>query len=83
MNELLMRAVVHAAAFLELSPDDVLDPDVAVAQLEDIAHLLRQLSDADKDQLVAFVQAEAEVASTPEHREFLREFPEAMLGTTP
>jgi hypothetical protein len=26
MNEMLMRAVVEAAAFLELAADDVLDP---------------------------------------------------------
>jgi hypothetical protein len=38
-----MRAVVEAAAFLELSDEDVLDPDAAVAQLESMAALLREL----------------------------------------
>ena len=80
MNEILMRAVVQAAAFLELSSDDVLDPDVAVAQLENMAHLLGQLDDAEKHQLVAFVQVEAERAESSAYREFLRAFPDGLLG---
>jgi hypothetical protein len=82
MSELLMRAVVQAAAFFELSSDDVLDPDVAVTQLEDLAHLLNQLSDGEKHQLVAFVHAEAERAESAAYRAFLREFPEGILGIT-
>lgn len=35
-----MRAVVEAAAFLELSPDEVVDADSAVKQLESMAYLL-------------------------------------------
>jgi hypothetical protein len=54
VNEILMRAVVEAAAFLELSPDEVLDPDLAVKELESMAHLLGQLSEREKRQLVAF-----------------------------
>ena len=73
-----MRAVVEAAAFFELSPDDVLDPDVAVKQLESMVYLLVQLSESDKRQLVAFTQAEAGRVSSAGYREFLRQFPEAM-----
>ena len=40
MNELLMRALVNTLAFLELSEDDVVDPDSAVKVLEHAAHLL-------------------------------------------
>jgi hypothetical protein len=78
VNEILMRAVVEAAAFRELAADDVLDPDVAVKELESIAFRLGQLNDSDKRQLVAFTQAEADRASSTEYREFLRQFPEAM-----
>jgi hypothetical protein len=53
VNEILMRAVVEAAAFLELSPDDVLDPDIAVTQAEadrvssdDYRDFLRQFPEA-------------------------------------
>ena len=78
MHEILMRAVVEAAAFLELAADDVLDPDVAVKELESMAYRLGQLNESEKRQLVAFTQAEADRASSVEYREFLRQFPEAM-----
>lgn len=70
-----MRAVVEAAAFLELSPDEVVDADSAVKQLESLAYLL---SESDKQHLVAFTQAEAERVPSQDYRDFLRQFPEAM-----
>ena len=47
-----------------------------------MAHVLGQLGNAEKHQLVAFVRAEAERAESPAKREFLQEFPERMLGVT-
>lgn len=73
-----MRAVVEAAAFLELSPDEAVDADSAVKQLESMAYLLGQLSESDKQHLVAFTQAEAERVPSQDYRDFLRQFPEAM-----
>jgi hypothetical protein len=82
MNEILMRALLQAVAFFELASDEVLDPDAAVAALEDIAYLLRQLSAAEKETLIAFVRAEGRGGrESPAYRDFLRDFPEAMLGT--
>jgi hypothetical protein len=78
VNEILMRAVVEAAAFLELSSDEVVHPDIAVEQLESIAYLLGQLSESDKRQLVAFTRAEADRISAGDYREFLLRFPEAL-----
>jgi hypothetical protein len=78
VNEILMRAVVEAAAFLELSADGVLDPDIALKELESMAYLLGQLSESEKRQLVAFTLAEADRVSSDEYRDFLRQFPEAM-----
>jgi hypothetical protein len=78
VNEILRRAVVKAAAFLELSADEVVDPDIAVKELESMAFLLGQLSESEKRQLAAFTRAEADRASPDECREFLRQFPEAM-----
>ena len=77
MNEWLMRAVVQAAAFFELVSDDTLDPDVAVKELESITFLLNHLRPEEKQELVAFVQREAESARLPDYREFLLAFPEA------
>jgi hypothetical protein len=76
VNEILMRAVVEAAAFLELSPDEVLDPDLAVKELESMAYLLGQLTESEKRQLVAFTRAEADRVSSDDYRAFLRRFPE-------
>jgi hypothetical protein len=61
--------------FLELSPDEVLDPDLAVMELESMAYLLGQLSESEKRQLVAFTQAEANRVSSDDYRAFLRQFP--------
>ena len=52
--------------------------DVAVKQLESMAHLLGRLSENEKPQFAAFVQAEADRATSVEYRDFLRQFPEAM-----
>jgi hypothetical protein len=76
VNEILMRAVVEAAACLELSPDEVLDPDLAVKELESMAYLLGQLTESEKRQLVAFTRAEADRVSSDDYRAFLRRFPE-------
>jgi hypothetical protein len=73
-----MRAVVEACAFLELSSDDVVDPDVAVKQLESLAHLLSQLSDKEKREFVLFTRDEAERVPSDPYRNFLRHFPDAM-----
>ena len=43
MNPTLMTAVLDAASFLGLCSDDVLDPDVAVAQLENMVANLHHL----------------------------------------
>src|SRR5436190_23821152 len=59
VNQILMRAVVEAAAFLELAADDVVDPDIAVKELESMAYLLGQLNESEKRELVAFTEAEA------------------------
>ncbi len=44
MNEILMRLVAESLAFLELTDADVIDPDVAVRQLESITDSLQKLS---------------------------------------
>lgn len=72
-----MRAVVHMAAFLELSDDNAVDPDVAVKQLESLAFELQQLAPDGREALITFVLREAEQAEG-EYREFLLGFPEAL-----
>jgi hypothetical protein len=38
-----LAALLHVAAFLELSADDVVDPDSAVKAMEHVGHYLAQL----------------------------------------
>ena len=73
-----MRIVVGAAAFFELSDDDVLDADVAVKQLEWIASELQQLEPSAKDAVLAFVAAEAQGTTDARYRAFLSELPEGL-----
>ena len=72
-----MRALVNTLAFLELSEDDVVDPDSAVKVLEHAAHLLGELDASDKDALRSFVAHEAAGEPDGPRRDFLLDFPEA------
>jgi hypothetical protein len=56
--------VIEAALFLELSSDDLVDPDSAVRALESIAHELGSIGEAERaalrealDELIAEEQA--------------------------
>jgi hypothetical protein len=51
VSEPLMRVAVQAAAFFELCPDDVLDPGLAVKQLEWISSELQRLDSDLSDAL--------------------------------
>jgi hypothetical protein len=73
-----MRIVIDASAFFELSGDDVIDPDIALKQLEWIHWELERLDPDEKETLIAFVLAEAEAANDPKLRDFLSGFPQAM-----
>lgn len=75
----LARAVINAAAFLELSDDQSLDPELATQALEEIAFHLSHCSPEEKQALLE-VLAEmraAELESGPriEMMDFLDSFP--------
>jgi hypothetical protein len=80
MERALVAALVDCLAFIELSPDSVLDPDAAVQVHEQVAGLLQALPPEDRQRLVAHI-----AALPHEHeqrrREFLAGLPEA-LGVT-
>ena len=76
MNRSLMRAVVESLTFLGLSDDDVIQPDAAVTQMEEIAAILQTLASDERLVFANFVtemaEAEAEVVGKPNARiEFL------------
>ena len=54
----LATALINMAAFIELSDDEVIDPDSAVSALEQLAYDLRDVSPAEVECLNAALQEE-------------------------
>jgi hypothetical protein len=81
MNEILMQAVLELAMFLDLSGDDVLDPDTAVAQLEFLASILQNLTPKEQKILVQYARqmsfSEQQIGRA-ERAEFLLSLPKAL-----
>jgi len=78
----LCRAIIWSACFLEMSDDDIIDPDSAVKALEDIASTLQQATDEEK-QTFAAVRAEeaADLEKEPGYArtaDFVRGLPAAL-----
>lgn len=75
----LARAVINAAAYLELSDESQVDPELALQALEEIAYNLSYASDAEKQALMEALadmkQAERDNETRPEMLEFLETFP--------
>jgi hypothetical protein len=55
----LAKAIVESAAFLELSGDEVIDPDSAVQAIESISHSLQSASDQEKRALLDYCRDQA------------------------
>jgi hypothetical protein len=71
MVEVLVDVVIEYAALLDRSPDDVVDPDVAVKHMESLSGLLRQLSLAERGELLRIIEKRAaEFRLDPADREF-------------
>lgn len=47
--ESLVRALLSTAAFLELSGDEVVDPDAAVQAFEQMSHYLQEAGPAERE----------------------------------
>ena len=85
MNPTLMRAVVEAIVFAGLSNDDVIQQDAAVAQLEQLGSILKDLPSQERASFVKYVRAmaateERDYGRTP-RVEFLFSIP-SNLGLT-
>jgi len=77
MSEVLVRAVADVAAFLALSGDDVVRPDAAVGQLEQLPRTLRALDDGDRRKFLAVVARMRREETDPERAAFLGELGES------
>jgi hypothetical protein len=75
----LAQALVEAVAFLELSGDEVVDPDSAVQAMESIGHSLRNASEQEKQAVLDYCRSQAEkLAADEKRRDFYQQFGEAM-----
>ena len=80
----LAQAIVEAAAFLELSTDDVINPDSAVQALESISHSLKSASDTEKKALLDYCReqaaklGEAGGEDMQKRKDFYEQFEDAM-----
>ena len=78
----LCQAIIWAACFLELSDDDVVDPDSAVEASEEMATVLLRATDEEKQAFVAACAEEAaELRERPGYErtaEFVRGLPAAL-----
>jgi hypothetical protein len=74
----LARALINAAAFLELADDKDVNPDLALQALEEIALHLAECGEAEKKALAEVLAemraAELETGPRPEVLEFLDTF---------
>lgn len=82
MNKHLIEAIANLAVFIELSEDDVVDPDSAVKQLEGLAATLGELGPAERRdfaRLVTDYALEEESRGAPADRvACIRELPDAL-----
>lgn len=77
----LVKAIAAAMMLLEHSPDDELDPDLAVRGLEWIAHELLQLAEGDRAEFRRLIESVAEQEPDEPTATFIRTIPFS-LGLT-
>ena len=75
----LARALVDALAFLELSGDDVIDPDTAVKAMEMISATLQDASDEEVDALAQAAMDALNAQSANDATEEVLDFYENLL----
>jgi hypothetical protein len=73
--EPLIRAIIDATLLLESAGPEEVDPDTAVRGLENMAHSLHALDQADQVALVAALRRIADGSSDPAYREFVHSMP--------
>lgn len=80
-DEPFMDLAVQVVRVLELSGERAVNPDVAVAMLEQVAATLHELEPAAKSRFLQFLRNRAARASTAAERETIEHIP-AYLGLT-
>jgi hypothetical protein len=76
----LAKAIVDTLAFLELSGDDVIDPDTAVKVMEMIAATLKEATPEEREALAAAAMAELNAQSAADASEEVLDFYEHLMA---
>ena len=74
----LANAIIDLAAFLELSGDDVVDPDAAVNALESLAFALNSATPEEVAAVRSAIRDQLTLSPSRERAEFLRSFAESV-----
>lgn len=77
INSHMVKVIVDIAVFLEYTNSDLLDEDVAVEAMEQIAGELQQMSESDQRKLANQI-VEYSVSYTQPQSDFVKGLPEAM-----
>ena len=70
----LANAIIEAAAFIELSSDEIIDPDSAVSILETIISEFQSLNDEERGAISRSLREKLSTCKNEERRKFLEEF---------
>lgn len=79
----LAKVVIDQICFLELSSDEVVDPDYAIQQLEVISAELSHLEQTEIAILVAMIRETASENDSADRREFILKIPDYLGLTEP
>lgn len=80
MNKILMQIVLDQLAFLELSSDEAINPDIAVRQMEIITWMLRKLPEDEQRELIAFALGLAKEQREPDRVAFYESLADEETG---
>lgn len=71
-DEPLMEVIVQTVLFLELSDEQTVDEDAAVAMMEQIAATLQRLQPAEKERFLHYISRRAARATNDEEQQIVQ-----------
>jgi 16S rRNA C1402 (ribose-2'-O) methylase RsmI len=73
LNKNIVKAIVETTIFLEFSSEDVVNPDAAIALMEEIAAILQNMEVSQKTELVKIFEEISVEYSDIEQQQFINE----------
>jgi hypothetical protein len=80
VNKILMGIVLDQLAFLNLSSDEAINPDIAARQMEIITSMLRKLPEDEQREVIAYAAGLAAKQRQPDRAQFFRSFADDESG---